>query len=334
MTALLEATGVSVEYTVRDGTLHAVNDASVRVMAGEVVGLVGDSGSGKSTLVRALLGATGPGGRIVSGSVKFEGEELVGASYDRLSRVRGSGIGFITQAPKAAMNPLVRVGQQLTTILRHRGMADNSRDAQALAVRLLTAVGIAEPERRLRAYPHELSGGMAQRILFAMAVGPKPRLLLADEPTSGLDVTLQAQLLDDLRAAAASAGSSLVIVTHEVGVVAQYCDRLYLMNAGEVVEACDVNSFFERPRHPASLALLTPDDPGAPGALRLTGLPVDRRRLPAGCYMHPRCPLADVEAGCMAEHPELVEVEPGHHVRCHRHQAVEHLLSRGARRAG
>ena len=333
MTPLLEATDVSVEYAVRGGVLHAVSKASLTVGPGEVVGVVGDSGSGKSTFVLALLGGTRPGGRITSGSVKFEGQELVGASYERLAEVRGNGIGFITQAPKAAMNPLLKVGRQMTQVLRLRGKASTGAEARALAVRLLTAVGIADPERRMEAYPHELSGGMAQRILIAMALGPEPRLLLADEPTSGLDVTLQAQIMDDLRAGAASVGSSLVIVTHEVGVVAQYCDRLYLMNAGEVVEQCEVSTFFKRPRHPASLALLTPEDPDSPAALRLAGLPVDRRNLPLGCYLHPRCPLATAEAGCLAVHPDLVEVEPGHSVRCHRHDVVAGLLSRGAERA-
>jgi len=319
---LLEARDLTIEYASRDQTLRAVSSASIEVGGGEVVGILGDSGSGKSTLLLGLLGMARPGGRLSSGSVRYDDTELVGASAAVLARIRGQQIGFITQQPKASLNPLSRVGDQITAGMVRRGRVADKAAARRLAIELFTTVGIADAERRLRAWPHELSGGMAQRVLIAMALSTQPRVLLADEPTSGLDVTLQAQILDDLRVAASTVGSSLVIVTHDVGVVAQYCDRVYVMNAGEVVEAAPIREFFARPRHPASLALLTAEDPKQFGRLRLSGLPVDRRHLPEGCFMQARCPFAEPAPGCLDVHPGLLAVGPGHRVRCHRHEVV------------
>jgi len=254
--------------------------------------------------------------------VRYDGTELVGASPAVLARIRGEQLGFVTQHPKASLNPLARVGDQVIATLIRRGRAASKEAARRLAIELFASVGIADAERRLRAWPHELSGGMAQRVLIAMALSSQPRILLADEPTSGLDVTLQAQILDDLRAAATTLGSSLVIVTHDVGVVAQYCDRVYVMNAGEVVETAPTPQFFSTPRQPASLALLTAEDPDRYGNLRLLGPPVDRRHLPTGCLMQSRCPFSDPSAGCLDDHPLLLDAGGGHHVRCHRQSVV------------
>jgi oligopeptide/dipeptide ABC transporter ATP-binding protein len=323
---LLEVANVSVDYSAEGARLLAVSDVSMHVDPGEIVALVGDSGSGKSTLVLALLGLTRAGGSIVSGSIRFEGKELIGAKESELARIRGSQIGFITQHPKAALNPVMRVGTQLALALRAHDKHLTNRDARARARDLFGRVGIADPERRLQAYPHELSGGMAQRILIAIALAGNPSLLLADEPTSGLDVTMQAQILDDLKEKAREVGSSLVLVTHDLGIVANYADRVYLMNSGEVVEACTVDTFFRRPAHPAALALMAVQQESASDEFnrrhRLRGLPVDRRHLPEGCWLHPRCPFAEPDAGCATTHPQLEIVASGHSSRCHRTSAV------------
>ena len=319
--SLLEARDLTVEYAGRGQTLRAVSGASIAVERGEVVGILGDSGSGKSTLLLALLGMTRTGGVISGGSVRYDGVEIIGASRSVLAGIRGEQIGIITQQPKASLDPLARVGDQVAAALIRKGRAKGKVAARALAVELFRSVGIADSERRLRAWPHELSGGMAQRVLIALALSTEPRILLADEPTSGLDVTLQAQILDDLRVAAMTVGSSLVIVTHDVGVVAQYCDRVYVMNAAEIVERAPTTDFFSAPGHPASLALLTAENADV-GRLRLAGLPVDRRHLPAGCYLQSRCPFVEAADGCLDVHPPLVETHERHFVRCHRSAVV------------
>lgn len=321
---LLEVHDLDVEYATDGGNLKALSGVSLRVGDGEVVGVIGDSGSGKSSLVLALLGLTRPGGRIVGGRVVFDGTDILRASRPELEAIRGRRIGYVTQQPKASLNPVHRVGSQLVTVLRAYGAPGSRREAVEKAVGLLRRVGIADAEHRMGSYPHEMSGGMAQRVLIAMALAGDPALILADEPTSGLDVTLQAQILDDLCGAARQAGSSLVIVTHDIGLVARYCNRVYVLNAGEVVEDSSVESFFARPRHPAGVSLLAVDGRHAPLVLR--GLPVDRRTLPQGCWLGPRCPLADTASGCFDDHPDLVEVEPGRRVRCHRQQAVTELV--------
>lgn len=325
--ALLDVKDLCVEYRTDGGAFKALSNVSLTVSGGEVVGIIGDSGSGKSSLVLALLGMARPGGWIAGGSVKVEGVEVLGASRAILEQVRGRRVGFISQQPKASLNPVQRVGNQLVTVLRAKGSATRA-EAPQRALQLLRRVGIADAERRMKAFPHELSGGMAQRVLIAIALAADPALILADEPTSGLDVTLQAQILDDLKRAARDAGSSLVIITHDIGLVGRYCDRVYVLNAGEVVETGPVGSFFERPRHPAGASLLAVERIGGDRSLTLSGLPIDRRRLPAGCWMVSRCPLAEASSGCLDAHPELEEVEPGRWVRCHRQDIVAQRAAR------
>jgi oligopeptide/dipeptide ABC transporter ATP-binding protein len=270
----------------------------------------------------ATLGLTRHGGEIVAGQVLLEGKNLLKASEDEWRSIRGSRIGLVTQNPRAALNPVRRVGDQIASVYRaHRQTSEDEANQRALE--LLRMVGINDPERRIRAFPHELSGGMAQRALIAMALACTPELLLADEPTSGLDVTVQAQVLDDLRLAAAEVGSSLLLVTQDLGIVANYCDRVYLLHAGEVVEEATVDRFFATPSHPASAALLAAQRGLVDSGFRLTGFPVDGRRLPSGCWLHPRCPFADEPAGCMSTHPELVRIAPDHLSRCHRRAVVE-----------
>ncbi len=318
----LEARDVVVEFESRGSSLRAVSGVSIRVNAGESVGIVGDSGSGKSSLLLALLGTARPGGLIASGSIKYDGVEILGARPRVVAEVRRKQVGFITQHPKASFNPLARVGDQIVSVLLRSGQSASKSEAKIAAFELFRSVGMADPGQRLRAYPHELSGGMAQRALIALAMAKKPRVLLADEPTSGLDVTLQAQVLDTIREGAKALGSSLVIVTHDIGVVAEYCDRVYLMSSGEVVEEAAVSSFLTRPRHPAALALLATDEEHDAGKFRLLGLPPDRRHLPQGCYLNRRCAFAATDAGCFDAHPEFEETVGEHRVRCHRHELV------------
>ena len=321
MTQLLEVKDLGVEYVTVGVRNHALNGVSFSVAAGEMVGIVGESGCGKSTVILATLALTRPGARIVAGSVRFEERELLTLSDKELQEVRGSTIGLVTQDPRGSLNPVMRVGDQIGAVYRahHRATKDEARKR---ALELLRMVGINDPERRLQTYPHELSGGMAQRVLIAMALSCTPKLLLADEPTSGLDVTVQAQLLDDLRAAAGAVGSSLLLVTQDLGIVANYCDRVYLMHAGEIVEEARTEVFFEEPAHPASAALLVAQRGALDDAFRLRGFAVDGRKLPKGCYLNPRCPFADEASGCFADHPDLYEVSPTHRSRCFRHATV------------
>lgn len=322
---LLEVKDLSIEYGSVGAANHGVCAVSFSISEGEIVGIVGESGSGKSSAMLAVLGLTREGGRIVNGSVRFEGQELLGLTREQWRAFRGSNIGLVTQSPRAALNPVRRVGEQIADVYRSHRKATKAQ-ARERALELLRLVGINDPERRHDAYPHELSGGMAQRILIAIALSCTPKLLIADEPTSGLDATVQAQVLDDLRRVTREVGSSLALVTHDLGIVANYCDRVYVMESGEIVEESDVESFFARPAHPASLALLSKQQDSQDEVLRLRGAPLDRIVLPSGCFLHPRCPFADQASGCMTEHPPLYDVAAGHRSRCHRHQTVRDAL--------
>jgi oligopeptide/dipeptide ABC transporter ATP-binding protein len=319
---LLDVSHLSVSYNVLGQQTKAVSDASFSVDRGEVIGIVGESGSGKSTATLAVMGLTKFGGRIDAGTVSLDGEDILGLSNQGLRDIRGERIGLVTQNPRGALSPVATVGSQLSTIYRSHRPKATEQDARARAITLLTAVGINDPERRLEAFPHELSGGMAQRVLIAMSLLCEPELLIADEPTSGLDVTVQAQVLDDLRHAASETGSALLIVTQDLGIVANYCDRVYLMHAGEILEQGPTRRMFRNPSSPATLALLAAQRHLETEGVRLEGFPVDPQRLPEGCWLSPRCPFATEEAGCLTQHPALAEVEPGHLVRCHRREHV------------
>jgi ABC-type dipeptide/oligopeptide/nickel transport system ATPase component len=253
--AVLCAHDLAVEYRSPLGPRRVVDGVDLRVGAGEIVGLVGESGAGKSTAALALMRLARTGGRLAQGEVWFKGRDLAAAGEEELRRVRGGSISLVVQNPRGALNPMLTVGRQVANVVRaHEGAS--KAQARARALEMLALVGINDPARRLQAYPSELSGGMAQRALIAMALACSPEILIADEPTSGLDVTIQAQILDDLHRGAQTTGSSVLIVTQDLGVVANYCDRLYVMERGAVVEAAEVRAFFARPRHPASKRLL------------------------------------------------------------------------------
>jgi ABC-type dipeptide/oligopeptide/nickel transport system ATPase component len=237
------------------GAVHAVNGASFRIGTGETLALVGESGSGKSTAALALMALVRAPGQIVRGKVCFKGENLLAKTDDQLRSIRGREIGLIVQNSRGALNPLVAVGSQIANVYRaHHDVG--SKEALQLAVQSLKAIGIPDPQRRAASFPHQLSGGMAQRILIAMATINEPKLLIADEPTTGLDVTVQAQFLDTLHAKVADSGAAVLFVTHDLGIVAQYCDRVAVMYRGEVIEEADVESLFASPRHPYTQRLV------------------------------------------------------------------------------
>ncbi len=252
---ILEASDLEIVYPLPDGDVVAVKNFHLAIGQSEFVGLVGESGSGKSTAALALMALVRAPGRIANGKVFFRGENLLAQTDDRLRAIRGREIGLIVQNSRAALNPLVAVGDQIANVYRAHHQV-GGKEAAELAVRALKAIGIPDPGRRAGSFPHQLSGGMAQRILIAMATINEPKLLIADEPTTGLDVTVQAQFLDTLHSRVEDSGSAVLFVTHDLGIVAQYCDRVAVMYRGEVIEDADVESIFASPQHPYTQRLV------------------------------------------------------------------------------
>ena len=295
-----------------EGEVWAVDGVSFDVGHGEVVGLVGESGCGKSMVAHSILGLVPPPGRVVSGSVRLEGRDLTNLPPAEQRRVRGGDIGLVFQEASAALNPVLRIGDQIAEVLRlHRGLG--RREASAEAVRILGELGIAEPEKRARSYPFELSGGMKQRALIAIAIAGRPRLLIADEPTTALDVTVQAEIADLLVHVQQRHGMAILVISHDLAMVAELSERLLVMYAGRIVETGGTRDVMASPRHPYTKGLLAAvprlgEGSGSP----LRGIPgevPDLLDLPPGCSFHPRCPLADDE--CTAEPPRLRGLEHG-----------------------
>ena len=315
---LLEVRHLSTHYVSARGArvTRAVDDVSLTVGEGETLGIVGESGSGKTTLALSLLRLLPPAARIVSGEIWFEGEDLLTKSRGEMRRVRGKRIAMILQDPLASLNPLFTVGDQVAEPLRvHEGASRGS--AWARARELLRAVRIAAPETRVREYPHQLSGGMRQRIVGAIAISCGPRLLIADEPTTSLDLTIQAQYLQLLRDLQRDRGLAMIFITHNLGIVARMCDHVAVMYAGRLVEAGPVARIFSSAAHPYTQALLESIPRMADGRKRLTaidGQPPDPVALPPGCAFHPRCPK--VLERCRKEAPPEVRVAASHTSRC------------------
>jgi len=246
--AILGIRGLQITYPARTGSVRAVTDFTLTINEGEFVGLVGESGSGKSTAALAALKLVRRPGRIDGGEIVFEGRDIRAMSDAELRAIRGKDIGLVVQNPRGALNPLVRVGRQIADVVRaHRSVSQD--EAMVEAVRALHAVGIPDPKQRARSYPHELSGGMAQRVLIALATVNQPRLLVADEPTTGLDVTVQAQILDVLLTRVRETGSSVLFITHDLGIVAHYCSRVAVMLEGRLIEEASTRDLFKNPRH-------------------------------------------------------------------------------------
>jgi peptide/nickel transport system ATP-binding protein len=317
-TTLLEVRDLTVRFRTEAGTVHAVNGLDLDIHAGEIVGLVGESGSGKSVSSRAVMGLLPPRTSTVSGSIRLEGDELVGLPEASYRRVRGERVAMIFQDPLTALDPLYRAGDQVSEALRfHFGMSRSA--ARGPVIELFGAVGLPDPVDVVERYPHELSGGMRQRVMIAMALACEPELLIADEPTTALDVTVQAQILELLRSLARDRGMALLLITHDLGVVRELCERAVVLYAGRVVEEAPVTQLLSSPRHPYTAGLRASIPSLAERRRRLPqipGNPPDPASLPSGCAFAPRCPL--VLERCLVEVPQLLDVGGGRRSACHR----------------
>ena len=319
----LTVEGLTAEIVSERGTVTLIRDVSFAVAPGECFGLVGESGSGKSMSVKAILGLLPQGARVAAGRVRFGDEELTALPEAALARIRGRRIATIVQDAVSALNPVYRVGRQIAEPMLEHGVARTKADARARAIRLMAQVGIPAPERRIDDYPHQFSGGMCQRVVIAAALSCSPELILADEPTTALDVTIQDQILRLLVQLQGDLGLGMVLVTHDMGVVAQTCQRVAVMYAGEIVELATTADLFAAPRHPYAAGLLA-CVPRIEGPTRrllpIRGAPPDLAAPPAGCRFHPRCPMASDT--CRSLPPLLREVGPGHLARCHHAERV------------
>jgi peptide/nickel transport system ATP-binding protein len=319
---LLDVRGLRTSFFIRSGELNVLDGIDVAIQPGEVLGLVGETGSGKSVTAYSIIRLVKRPGRVLGGEVFLGGRDLLRLPERTLEQeVRGREVSMIFQSPREALNPVMSVGRQLEHVLRvKRGM--EKREADEAAVALLRSVHIAEPERRLRAHPHELSGGMAQRIMIALALSSEPRLLIADEPTTGLDVTTQYQIVLLLRELRERTGMSIMLITHDLALAAELCDRIAVLYAGRICEVGPVEHLFRSPRHPyTSLLLQSRPRLGMVGAIpTIPGSVADLHHPPPGCRFHPRCPNA--LAVCTEQQPPLVRMEPGQDVACHNPVAV------------
>lgn len=298
-------------------TVRAVDGVSFQVFQGETFGLVGESGCGKSQTLRSILGLLKQPGRITGGEIRYKGADIAKMSQRELQKIRGKEISMIFQEPMTALNPVLRIRSQMYEAFE--GEKLSKEEKRRRAIELLKLVGIPSPETRLDEYPHQFSGGMRQRAMIAIALGARPKLLLADEPTTALDVTIQDQIMKLLNQLKQELGMSIILVTHDLGVIAQMCDRVAVMYAGQIVEMTDTVTLFSRPRHPYTYGLMgsLPNEETAGTTLEaIKGSPPNLAHLPEGCPFSPRCKYAcDL---CRRERPALTEVEPGHLARCHR----------------
>jgi oligopeptide/dipeptide ABC transporter ATP-binding protein len=328
---LLSVRDLAVEFSTEDGVVKAVNGVSYDVYPGEVLGVVGESGSGKSVGVMSLLGLIPqPPGKITSGEAPFDGHDLLKMSKRQLRRVRGDDIAMVFQDPMTSLNPVLRVGDQLgEAISTHRPQLKGDQVKQRV-IELLELVGVPNPTTRYSQYPHEFSGGMRQRAMIAMAIANEPKLLIADEPTTALDVTIQAQVIEVLKAAQAETQAATILITHDLGLVAELCDRVAVMYAGRIVEMGDIFTIFANPRHPYTVGLMQslPRLAAENESLRpIAGQPPSLLNMPPGCAFHPRCFLAQGRVRCRTDVPELRSIEGAHLTRCH---FAEELHGHGA----
>jgi oligopeptide/dipeptide ABC transporter ATP-binding protein len=319
---ILSIKDLVVEFKTDDGIVHAVDGISYDVYPGETLGIVGESGSGKSVSTLSILGLIPqPPGRVVSGEALFKGHDLLTLKKRELQHFRGDEVAMIFQDPMTSLNPVLKVGFQLSEAIKTHHPKEPDGAVKSRVVELLRLVGVPHPDARYDAYPHEFSGGMRQRAMIAMAIANSPSLLIADEPTTALDVTIQAQVLEVLKTAQETTNAATILITHDLGIVAEMCERVLVMYAGKIVESGDVHTIFRSPRHPYTVGLmdslpkLTEDEewlrpiPGAPPSL------INR---PSGCAFHPRCFLSQGRLRCREEVPALYPVEgESHQAACH-----------------
>jgi oligopeptide/dipeptide ABC transporter ATP-binding protein len=321
MPPLLEVRALHTEFRTGAGLVRAVDGISYTVEHGETVAIVGESGSGKSVGALSILRLIpNPPGLITGGEILFDGKDLRGLSEAEMREIRGRDIGMVFQEPMTSLNPVLTIARQITETLEQHQGADR-QTAERRALELLEMVGIADPKRRLRQYPHQLSGGMRQRVMIAVALACNPKLIIADEPTTALDVTIQAQILELMKSLTRKLGVAQIIITHNLGVVARYASRVNVMYAGRIVEAGSAEAIYHNPRHPYTMALLKSvprlDQPRRARLDPVDGQPPDLTRLDGGCSFRPRCRFA-VEQ-CAAARPPLAAVgEPGHFSACFR----------------
>ncbi len=316
MTPALEVSDLATHFFTRDGVAKAVDGVSLRVMPGEILGLVGESGSGKTVTGFSIMGLVDPPGRIVSGSIRINGEEMVGAPPERLRALRGATVAMVFQDPMMTLNPVLTVGAQIVEAIRAHHPEVGKTEARARARDALASVGIPSPEERLDAYPHQLSGGMRQRVAIAIALVNRPSLIVADEPTTALDVTIQGQILAEVQALARDTGTALVWITHDLGVVAGLSDRLAVMYGGRIVEQGPTDAVLAHPLHPYTHGLLgslpTRNRRGSALA-QIPGMAPSLLAMPEGCAFRPRCPR-QTDLCCVA--PNLTIPVAGRELRC------------------
>lgn len=314
------------EFRTQEGLLRAVDDVSFEVHPGETLGIVGESGSGKSVTVQSILGLIPqPPGRVVAGEAWLDGRDLLRASRRQLRAVRGKDVAMVFQDPMTSLNPVLPVGDQVVEALRTHQRALSRKQARARAVELLQTVGVPHAEARIDEYPHQYSGGMRQRVMIAMAIANDPRVLIADEPTTALDVTIQAQVLDVLRTAQRETDAATVLITHDLGLIAEMADRVLVMYAGKVVEIGDVFTIFHEPLHPYTLGLMASLPRLHVDVERLVSIPGQPPSLlapPSGCTFHPRCGVSQGRARCWEEEPALLDTGRDHRSRCHFYDEV------------
>ena len=319
MEPILNIDNLKVSFMTSNGEVQAVRGVSFSVGKGEILGIVGESGSGKSVTSMSILHLLADTARIKEGSsIRLDGEGLIGAARKRMREIRGEKISMIFQDPMSSLNPLIPVGKQVAEMLLEHHKDISGEEAKKAVLELFAKVRIPEPEKRYKCYPHEFSGGMRQRVMIAMALANKPELLIADEPTTALDVTIQDQILRQLRELEKEYGTSIIFITHDLGVVAELCDRVIVMYGGLVMEEAPIDEIFEHPSHPYTMGLLNSiPDMEQDKAVRLKpipGSPPDMTNPPAGCPFAPRCPYA--RKLCGAKLPEFIRVEEGHSSRC------------------
>lgn len=315
---LLSVNDLVVEFSTADGTVQAVNGISYSVAAGEIVAIVGESGSGKTVGARAILGLVpSPPGKVVSGSITFAGTDLLALDDQDIRDIRGKDISMVFQEPMTSLNPVLSIGRQLTEAMRLH-LKFTQRESDARAIELLKLVGVSDPADRLKQYPHQLSGGMRQRVMIASALSCRPRLILADEPTTALDVTIQAQVLSLMKDLCAEMGVALVIITHNLGIVARYAHSMNVMYAGRIVEKGTASSLYRNPSHPYTVGLLNSvprlDQPTGSLIEPIPGSPPDLAALGPGCAFAPRCRFATVR--CHDEQPPFQNISDDHCSAC------------------
>jgi oligopeptide/dipeptide ABC transporter ATP-binding protein len=319
---VLSIRDLTVEFKTEDGVVHAVENVTYDIAAGETLGIVGESGSGKSVSMLAVLGLIPqPPGRIVRGEAFYKGRDLLRMPKGELRRIRGGEVAMVFQDPMTSLNPVLKVGAQLAEAIQAHNEGVSDKEARKRGVALLTLVGVPKAEQRYDQYPHEFSGGMRQRAMIAMAIANSPSLLIADEPTTALDVTIQAQIIEVMKAAQRETHAATILITHDLGLVAELADHVVVMYAGRVVERGDVFTIFSNPRHPYTVGLME----SLPGLAveqvtlqPIPGQPPSLISLPPGCAFHPRCALSNGRARCRTETPDLREAGAAEHVAaCH-----------------